>query len=111
MRLGHRPLPQHGTHRQRGDAHRYPKAAGVALVQAPRAIGFAVVNLHTWIAWGSGTHWNAFVANLEMLGKGTFFDPWVDDAVQFPIAARDGLGPARHDPDLITPRLAGLHLY
>ena len=41
----------------------------------PPAFGLAGVNLHTWTGWGSVTHWNAFVANLEMHGKGTFFDP------------------------------------
>ena len=37
------------------------------------------------------TYWNAFVANLEMHGKGTFFDPRLDDRAQFPIAARERL--------------------
>jgi hypothetical protein len=41
----------------------------------PPAFGLAGVNLHTWTGWGSVTHWNAFVANLEMHGKGTFYDP------------------------------------
>jgi len=35
----------------------------------PPAFGLAGVNLHTWTGWGSVTHWNAFVANLEMPGK------------------------------------------
>jgi len=39
------------------------------------AFGLAGANLHTWTGWGSVTHWNAFVANLEMHGKGTFYDP------------------------------------
>jgi hypothetical protein len=77
----------------------------------PPAFGLAGVNLHMWTGWGSVTHWNAFEANLERHGKGTFFNPRLDDAVQFPIAARDGLGHVRHDPDPITLRLAGLHLY
>jgi len=38
----------------------------------PPAFGLAGVNLHTWTGWGSVTHWNAFVANLEMHGQGTF---------------------------------------
>jgi len=38
----------------------------------PPAFGLAGVNLHTWTGWGSVTYWNAFVANLEMHGKGTF---------------------------------------
>src|SRR5262252_6574640 len=32
----------------------------------PPAFGLAGVNLHTWTGWGSVTHWNAFVSNLEM---------------------------------------------
>jgi len=32
----------------------------------PPAFGFARVNLHTWTGWRSVTHWNAFVANLEI---------------------------------------------
>jgi hypothetical protein len=31
----------------------------------PLAFGLAGVNLDTWIGWGSVTHWNALVANLE----------------------------------------------
>jgi hypothetical protein len=35
----------------------------------------AGVNLHTWTSgWGTLTYWNAFVANLELQGQGTFFD-------------------------------------
>jgi hypothetical protein len=49
----------------------------------PPAFGLAGVNLHTWTGWGSVTHWNAFVANLEMGGQGTFFDPRLNDAEQF----------------------------
>src|SRR4029079_5948694 len=41
----------------------------------PPAFGLAGVNMHTWTGWGSVTHWNAFVANLEMQGSGTFYDP------------------------------------
>jgi hypothetical protein len=77
----------------------------------PPAFGLAGVNLHTWTGWGSVTHWNAFVANLEMHGQGTFYDPRLNDPVQFPIAARAGFGNVRNTPDLITPKLADLHLY
>jgi hypothetical protein len=77
----------------------------------PPAFGLAGVNLHTWTGWGSVTHWNAFVANLEMHGKGTFFDPRLDDASQFPIAAENHFGHVTNDPDLITPKLPALHLY
>ena len=77
----------------------------------PPAFGLAGVNLHTWTGWGSVTHWNAFVANLEMHGKGTFYDPRLNDPVQFPIAARNGFGNVRNDPDLISPKLPDLHVY
>jgi hypothetical protein len=77
----------------------------------PAAFGLAGVSLHTWTGWGSVTHWNAFVANLEMMGKGTLYDPRLDDAAKFPIAARVMAGHTRKTPDLITPKLANLHLY
>lgn len=77
----------------------------------PPAFGLAGVNMHTWTGWGSVTHWNAFVANLEMHGKGTFFDPRLDDPVKFPIAAQAGFGHVRTTPDLITGKLAALHVY
>ncbi|HEY6640984.1 hypothetical protein [Povalibacter sp.] len=77
----------------------------------PPAFGLAGVNLHTWTGWGSMTHWNAFVANLEMHGKGTFYDPRLDDATRFPIAAREKFGHVTATEDQITPALASLHLY
>lgn len=77
----------------------------------PPAFGLAGVNLHTWTGWGSVPYWNAFVATLEMHGQGSFFDPRLDDAARFPIAARAGFGHVAASPDLVTPKLAGLHLY
>jgi hypothetical protein len=82
----------------------------------PPAFGLAGVNLHTWTGWGSVTYWNAFVANLEMHGQGTFFDPRLNALLpngqpQFPIAVKAGFANVRHEPDLITPKLADLHLY
>lgn len=77
----------------------------------PPAFGLAGVNLHTWTGWGSVTHWNAFVANLEMHGQGTFYDPRLNDPVKFPIAAKNGFGNVRATPDMITSKLAPLHLY
>jgi hypothetical protein len=77
----------------------------------PPAFGLAGVNLHTWTGWGSVTHWNVFVANLDMHGKGTFFDPRLNDPVQFPIAATAGFADVRNNPDLITSKLAALHFY
>ena len=77
----------------------------------PPAFGLAGVNLHTWTGWGNVSHWNAFVANLEMHGKGTFYDPRLDDATRFPIAARQRLGHVTSDEDQITPLLGALQIY
>jgi hypothetical protein len=82
-----------------------------AAVLLPPAYGYAGTNLGTYTGWGSVTHWNGFVSNLEMQGKGTFFDPRLDDSVKFPIAARSGFGHKRSDPDLVTSKLAALHYY
>jgi hypothetical protein len=77
----------------------------------PPAFGLAGVNLHTYVGWGTVTQWNAFVAVLEMQGKGTFFDPRLNDSAKFPIAAANHLGDVRREPDRVTPRLAALHFY
>jgi hypothetical protein len=77
----------------------------------PPAFGLAGVNLHTYTGWGSVTYWNAFVANIEMHGQGTFYDPRLDDASRFPIAAREKFGHIRSDQDVITPALGALHFY
>jgi hypothetical protein len=77
----------------------------------PPAFGLLGVNLHTYEGWGSVPYWNAFVANLQMHGKGTFYDPRLDNAKQFPIAAENGFGHVRHKRDLISPKLPALHAY
>jgi hypothetical protein len=72
----------------------------------PNAYGLAGFNQHTWTgAWGTVTYWNAFVANLEMHGTGRFFDPRLNNAAKFPIAAANGFADLPHinpDADLIT---------
>ena len=86
--------------------------SGATLI--PNALGLAGFNQHTWTGgWGTVSYWNAFVANLEMHGKGTFFDPRLDNAVQFPIAAKNGFGHLRTPPDQdrITSKLPALHFY
>jgi len=81
----------------------------------PNAFGLAGFNQHTWTgAWGSVPYWNAFVANLDMHGKGRFFDPRLNNAAQFPIAAAHKLGDLPHidpDDDLITKKLPALQFY
>jgi hypothetical protein len=77
----------------------------------PPAFGLAGVNLHTYTGWGSITYWNAFVANLEMHGIGTFEDDRLNNAAQFPVAAKAGFGHVRHSVDLISSKLPALHVY
>ena len=92
-----------------GKAFRPDGTSAATLI--PAAFGLAGVNLHTYTGWGSVPYWNAFVANLEMHGQGNFFDPRLDNEVQFPVAARARLGHIVHNPDLVTPKLAALHFY
>ena len=82
-----------------------------AAVLIPPAFGLAGVNLHTWTGWGSVTHWNAFVATLEMGGQGTLFDPRLDDYDKFPVAAANGFGDVRPENDRVTPKLGVLQQY
>ena len=77
----------------------------------PPAFGLKGVNLATWTGWGSLTQWNAFVANLEMHGEGTYVDARLDDAGKFPVAARNKMGHTHHQVDQITPKLAALEYY
>ena len=92
-----------------GKAFRPDGKSGAVLI--PPAFGLAGVNLGTWTGFGSTTYWNALVANLEMHGKGTFYDPRLNDQNRFPIAAKGGVANTRNDPDLITSKLAALHFY
>ncbi len=82
-----------------------------ASVLIPPAFGLAGVNLHTYEGWGSVTYWNAFVGNLEMNGKGTFWDPRLADPAKFPVAAAAGFDDVRDEPDVVTGVLAPLHFY
>jgi hypothetical protein len=77
----------------------------------PAAFGLAGVNLHTYSGWGSVTHWNAYVANTQMHGKGTFYDPRMNDPQRFPLAVKSGDWNRRDTPDLITSKLGALHYY
>ncbi len=49
-----------------------------------------------------------------MHGQGRFFDPRLNDATKFPIAAANGFGDLEHiapEEDRVTPKLPGLHFY
>jgi len=84
---------------------------GSAATLIPPAFGLAGVNLHTWTGWGSIPYWNAFVAVLEMHGKGSFSDSRLSDPSQFPVAARAGFDNVRDEPDLVSSKLPALHEY
>lgn len=77
----------------------------------PPTFGLQGINLHTWTGWGSVPYWNSYVSNLLMMGKGRFYDPRLNNAEQFPIAAKAGFGNINNKPDLITAKLPALHLY
>ncbi|GLS28438.1 hypothetical protein GCM10007937_01450 [Mesorhizobium albiziae] len=78
----------------------------------PPAFGLAGVNNHTWTgSWGTVSYWNAYVGNLEMHGKGVFYDPRLDDAEKYPVAARTKQGHKHDKEDRITAKLPALHFY
>src|SRR5438477_4628017 len=85
-----------------------PDGKSAATLIIPAAFGLAGVNLHTYTGWGSVPYWNAFVAVLEMHGIGNFFDPRLDDATCFPIAAKNGFGhvTGSADDDQVTGKLS-----
>jgi hypothetical protein len=85
------------------------KAAATLL---PPAYGLAGVNLATWGGgWGTVTYWNAFVANLQLSGRGNFLDARLDNAQQYPVAAKARFGHKQNSPDMITAHLGPLHAY
>jgi cytochrome c2 len=78
----------------------------------PSAFGLLGVNNHTWTgAWGGVTYWNAYVANTQMHGQGTFYDPRLNDKQKYPVAARTKQGDKRDAQDLVTAKLPALQFY
>ena len=77
----------------------------------PAAFGLAGVNLHTYGGWGSVTHWNAYVGITQMRGKGTFYDPRLNNKAKFPLAVETGDWNIRNDPDMVTSKLPALQFY
>jgi hypothetical protein len=77
----------------------------------PPAYGLAGVNLHTSTGWGSVPYWNAFVAIIEMHGKGNFEDSRLSDAKKFPVAARAGFDHIHTKDDRVTSKLPALQFY
>jgi hypothetical protein len=94
------------------DGKAFRPDGGPAATLNPAAFGLAGVNQHTWTgSWGTVSYWNAYVANLEMHGKGNFYDPRFDDEAKYPVAARTRQGHKRDAEDLITSKLPALHAY
>ena len=94
---------------QDGQGFRPDGQSGATLL--PAAFGLAGVNNHTYTgAWGNVTYWNAYVANTQMRGQGTFIDARLQGE-QYPLAAKLGNAEIRHNPDLVTGKLAALHFY
>jgi len=77
----------------------------------PAAFGLAGQNLHTYSGWGGVPYWNAYVANTQMYGQGTFFDPRLGDKKKFPLTAKTGFAHKRDPADKVTAKLAALHFY
>ena len=93
-----------------GKAFRPDGKAAATLI--PPAFGLAGVNLHTWGGgWGTISYWNAYVANLELNGRGNFLDARLDNAAQYPIAAKARLGHKQTGQDMVTAHLGPLHFY
>jgi hypothetical protein len=78
----------------------------------PEAFGHAGHNNHTWTGGrGTVTYWNAYVANTQLMGEGTFYDPRLMDQEQYPIGAKARLGNKRSKEDKVSDKLAALHFY
>jgi len=87
------------------------ETGNVAANLMPAAFGLKNIELTTYTGWGDISYWNAFVANLEMHGKGNFSDPRLNDPVKYPIAVEQGFYNVMNDPDLITSKLPALRAY
>jgi hypothetical protein len=83
----------------------------VAANLIPAAFGLKDIHLTTYTGWGDISYWNAFVANLEMHGKGRFFDPRLNNPDKYPIAVENSFYRVINTPDLITSKLLALRVY
>jgi hypothetical protein len=76
----------------------------------PAAFGLVGQNLHTYTGFGSVPYWNAYVANTQMRGLGTFVDRRLTPD-QYPLVRATGFNNKRDSVDLITGKLGSLHYY
>jgi hypothetical protein len=77
----------------------------------PPAFGLAGQSLHTYTGWGSVPYWNAYVATTQMNGHGTLYDPRLHDKGKFPLAIKRGSHARRDKTDMVTSKMAALHVY
>ncbi len=82
------------------DGQAFAPDGSPAATLIPPAFGLAGVNLHTWTGWGSVTHWNAFVAISRCTARARSMTRALKTPSKFPIAAANGFGDVRNDPDL-----------
>lgn len=92
-----------------GKAFRPDGKSGSTVI--PPAFGLAGVNLHTYNGWGGVPYWNAYVAVTQMHGQGTFFDSRLNNPVKYPLAVKNGTWNIQVEKDLVTSKLADLHVY
>jgi hypothetical protein len=83
----------------------------VAATLIPAAFGLKGIHRATYTGWGDISYWNAFVANLQMHGKGTFIDPRLNNPDKYPIAVENSFYHVTNTPDLITSKLPALRAY
>jgi len=76
----------------------------------PAAFGMAGISSGTYTGWGDVTYWNAYVANTQMHGKGSFSEPRIT-AGQFPVGTRAHYNQVRNADDQITAKLGALQFY
>ena len=93
------------------DGKAYRPDGKVAANLIPAAFGLKGIHLTTYTGWGDISYWNAFVGNIEMHGKGTFYDPRLNNPQQYPIAVENNLWNIMNSPDLITSKLPALRAY
>lgn len=94
---------------QDGKAKRPDGKSAATLI--PAAYGLAGQSLNTYSGWGSVPYWNAYVANTQMYGHGTFVDRRLSDRKKYPVVERSGFDNKRDAEDKVTSKLAALHYY
>lgn len=83
----------------------------VAANLLPAAYGLTKDSYATYTGWGDVTYWNAFVANIEMHGLGTFSDARLNNSTKYPIATENKFYDIKNENDLISSKLPALLEY